>query len=75
MIIEVLVKPGSHKEGVSALGANRYRVALREPAREGMANEALREVLAEHFGITRSRVRLVRGGKSRIKLVEITDGL
>jgi uncharacterized protein len=38
---------------------------------EGAANEALCDVLAEHFDVKRSQVRIVQGAKSRMKVVEI----
>ncbi len=39
----------------------------------GKANEAMIRLLAKHFGVAVSRVRLVRGHTSRQKTIEITD--
>ncbi|MBN2057797.1 MAG: YggU family protein [Candidatus Saganbacteria bacterium] len=47
------------------------KVHLTAPPVEGRANEALIEVLAEHFKVKKRQVRLVRGQKSRAKIVEI----
>lgn len=48
------------------------KVRLCSPPVDGAANEALRKVLAEHFNVKRSQVRIIQGEKSRIKVVEIT---
>lgn len=50
----------------------RYKVYLTAPAVEGKANKMLVEVLAEHFGVKKSQVRIVRGEKSRDKVVQVT---
>ena len=71
MKIEVAVKPGARTGEVTALGGNRYAVRVRERAVEGRANEAVREALAEHFGVSRSKVALLGGLKSRIKRFEV----
>lgn len=71
MRIEVAVKAGARREEVVDLGSGKYRVAVRERAVEGCANEAVREALAAHFGVAKSRVALVQGPKSKIKRFEI----
>ena len=49
----------------------RLKVFLRAPPVEGQANKALIGILADHFGVRKSGVRIIRGEKSRDKLVEI----
>lgn len=71
MKIEVTVKPGARREEVVPAGEGRYRVAVRERAVEGKANEAVREALAEHFGVAKSRVLFLHGLKSKTKRFEI----
>ena len=46
-------------------------VYVRERAVDGKANDAVVELLAKHFGVAKSRVSIVRGQSSRIKLVKI----
>jgi len=53
--------------------AGRLKVYLTAPAVEGKANEALIEFLAEHFKIKKSRISIIRGEKSREKIVEISS--
>lgn len=42
-------------------------VYVREPAVDGKANAAVIRVLAEHFGVPRSRVELASGAGARVK--------
>jgi len=48
------------------------KVKVHAPALEGRANDALLEFLSEKLGLPRRAVALVRGDKSRYKVVRIT---
>jgi uncharacterized protein len=50
-------------------GALRARVAARPV--DGAANEALIALVAEDLGIARGRVSVVRGGRSRLKVLAV----
>lgn len=66
------VKPGSSKGPLVVVDDEReLTVFLRERAVDGKANDALVRVLAEHFGVSKSRVTIVHGHASRTKIVEI----
>jgi uncharacterized protein YggU (UPF0235/DUF167 family) len=54
---------------VTGVGAVRVRVTA-APV-DGLANEAVRDVLARALGCGRSRVEIVRGQTGRTKLVRI----
>jgi hypothetical protein len=64
--VAVRVKPGARVPGIERDGETLV-VAVREPARENAANEAVRRALAAHFAVAPSRVRLVRGATARVK--------
>ena len=49
----------------------RLKVYLTTPPVEGRANQALIEVLAAHFQVRKGDIRIVRGEKSRDKIIEI----
>jgi uncharacterized protein (TIGR00251 family) len=72
MKIQVKVKPNSKTEEVSQEG-DRFVIKVKEPPREGKANQAVIKLLAEHFGAPRSRVRILSGFKSRNKVVEVAE--
>lgn len=46
-------------------------VFLQQRAVDGAANEGLVEILAKHFGVSKSRVTIEAGFTSRIKRVEV----
>jgi uncharacterized protein YggU (UPF0235/DUF167 family) len=77
MDITVWVKPGSRKGPLVEAGdrtgerENSFVVFLRERAVDGRANEALIGVLARHFGVPKTAVRIVHGQASRAKRVRI----
>lgn len=70
MKIQVMVKPNSKTEKVSREG-NGFIVKVKEPPREGKANQALIKLLAEHFGVPKSQVRILSGFTSKIKVIEV----
>lgn len=69
--IWVTVKPQSKKEEMRKIAEAEYIAFVRAPAREGKANEATIELLADYFSVPKSSVRIIRGQTSRRKLVEI----
>ncbi len=71
MTVNVRVKPGSKKGDSIEEVEGGLVVYLRARPIEGAANEALIALLAKHFGVAKSLVQVVRGGKSREKVVEI----
>jgi hypothetical protein len=71
MKIEISVKPNSRRESVTETAPGIFRVQVAERPVEGRANEAVRELLAEHFGVPKSAVRICHGLKGKTKVVEI----
>ena len=72
MRYNVLVKAGSSKEEVVVDGSD-LTVYVRARAHDGEANAAIIKVLAKHFKVSKSCVEIVRGAKSRHKVVEIFE--
>lgn len=72
MMLTVHVKPNARESKITKrLDDDTLVVSLAAPAKEGKANEALVAFLADAYGVSKSRVRLVRGLTTRIKHVEI----
>ena len=69
--ISVTVKAQARRSGVEKLSETEFHVAVRAPARDGAANRAVIEALADFFAIPKSHLSIVRGQSSRKKLVEI----
>lgn len=74
MKISAKIKPNSrHREGVVANDDGSLVVYTKAPAIEGRANLAAVKLVAKHYGVAPSRVKLVRGATSRNKVFEIAD--
>ncbi len=68
------VKPGSSKGPlVETEDDGSLTIYVRERAVDGAANDGVVKVLAEHFGVPKSRVEIVRGHSSRAKIVDVED--
>ena len=65
------VQPGAARTAVSGRHGDAIKLRLAARAVEGQANAALREFLAEAFGVPLRNVTLLRGATSRDKLVRI----
>ena len=72
MKISVHIKPNSrHREEVVKNDNDTLTVYVKAPAIEGRANAAAIKLLAKHFKIAPSKVKLVRGATSKYKIFEI----
>jgi len=69
--ISIKVQPRSSKEAVEQLADGSYKVFTHSPPTDGEANKAVIEILAKHFKVAKSDVRIVSGLASRNKVVEI----
>ena len=49
----------------------RYKVYVTAPAEDGRANRAVLELLADHLGLRKSQIQLIRGEKNRDKFFEL----
>ena len=71
MRIEVRVKPNSRSDEVQEDG-HCLTVRVKEAPVEGKANKAVVRLLAKHLGVAEDRVHIIRGLKSRSKVIEVT---
>jgi uncharacterized protein len=66
------VQPGAKKTGFAGVygegAAAQLKIAVRAPAVEGRANEALLAFLAESFSVPKSAVAMTAGARSRSKV-------
>ena len=72
MILAVRVIPRSPKSRIDGTRGDAVLVRLAAPPVDGAANEALIELLAREFHVTRRDVTIVAGHASRDKRVEIS---
>jgi len=71
VLISVHVIPNSQEARVTKVGEASFDVKVDEKAVGGRANKRLLEILSRHFEVPRSRISIVRGARSRDKMVEI----
>ena len=72
MKISILLKPNSrHREEVVVGDDGVLTIYTKAPAIEGRANLAAVKLLAKHFGVAPSKIKLVRGALSKYKVFEI----
>jgi uncharacterized protein len=71
--IQAKIKPNSKNEGIEMLSDGTFIIRVNRPPIEGKANERVIELLSQYFKVAKSRVQLVRGDKSKLKLFEIID--
>ena len=70
--VEIRVVPGAKKNAIKEENGQ-MKVYLTAPPVEGKANDALVDFLAEHFGVRKSQVEIIKGLKSRHKTITIGD--
>jgi len=69
--ISVKAKTNAKKELLEKLNDSEFVVSVKEPPIDGRANWAICRAVAEHFGVSPSRVSIVSGQSSKNKIVEI----
>ena len=74
MEIRVTVMPNAREAAVLRIDDLNYRVRVNAKPIGGKANERLVEILAEHFRVPKSRIRIIRGLTSRNKIVQVQTG-
>ncbi len=69
--LELKVIPNAPRNEIAGWLGSALKVKVHAPALEGRANDELLDFLAEALGIPRRNVTLLRGDKSRQKVVRI----
>ena len=71
MIIDIRVRPNAKQNKVGGEIAGRLIVFVQAPAIDGKANDAVAQVLADHFEVRTRDIKIIRGETNRDKSVEI----
>jgi uncharacterized protein (TIGR00251 family) len=69
--IQVRLRPRGHADELIGLEAGILQARVSAPPVDGKANKALCRLIAKRAGVAPSRVSVVRGAKSRDKLVRV----
>lgn len=71
MYVRVIVTPGAKRENVSKVKDTEFQMTVREKAERNMANTRVRELIAEEFGVSIAKVRILTGHHSRGKMMVV----
>ena len=71
MFIKVKVFPNSKKWSVVRKSENSFEIRVKEKAEQNLANKAVTRALALELGFSPSKLRLIKGAKSRSKIFDI----
>ena len=67
------MKLSSKSKGVEVLSESEWIVRTSLPHRDGLANRDIIDQISEHLKIPKSKVQIIKGEKSKKKLVEIMN--
>lgn len=73
MKIKVKVKPNSKEDRIERLSDREFTARVKAKPQDGKANQAVKELLSDHFALPKSCIILVSGEKSRNKIFEIME--
>jgi uncharacterized protein (TIGR00251 family) len=71
VLLSVKVQPRAAKDEIGALQSDELKIKVAAPPVDAAANEALIELLAEVLDCGRNRIEIVRGHKSRHKILKL----
>ncbi|EKD49252.1 MAG: hypothetical protein ACD_63C00208G0002 [uncultured bacterium] len=69
--LRVKVIPNARNIRVKEIADGSLKVWLVERAEKGKANKALIKILADYFGLEKGKIKIVKGEKSREKVIEV----
>jgi uncharacterized protein (TIGR00251 family) len=71
MKLTVNVIPNSKNPEIIKISENTYKIKVDVPASKNKANKRLVEILSEHFKVSKSSISIIKGLKSRNKIIKI----
>ncbi len=71
MYIRVFVTPGAKRDVITQEGPDSFAVSVRVPAERNLANERVRELVAEQFKVMKGKVRIVNGHHRPGKIISV----
>lgn len=71
MKYRIITKPGTSQEKIIQTAKDELTVYLRAKPHDGEANIALIKLLAKHFKVGKTAIKIIRGANSHTKIIEI----
>ncbi len=69
--LTIKVRTHARKQEIEKKGQREYHLRLLSSPQKGEANQEVCKLLASHFGLPSSRIKIVRGEKSQHKIVSL----
>ncbi|MBN1418376.1 MAG: DUF167 domain-containing protein [Planctomycetes bacterium] len=69
VVLPIRALPRAGRVGLAGVSGGAVRVAVTAPPEGGRANRAIVEALAEAIGVSRARIRILRGERARSKSI------
>lgn len=66
-LLRLYIQPGASKSIWDGIHGERIKLRIKAPPVDGAANEALVAFVAKSFGISKSKIQIIRGETSRQK--------
>lgn len=61
------------EDTVDMFGMRCLKMKVNQPPKDGKANSAVMELLAEHLGVKRNKIRITAGEHSRNKIMKVLE--
>ena len=71
VLLEVYVQPGAKKTAISGKHDDRLKIRLKSSPIDGKANQELVAFMAQFLKLRKQDIQIVRGKKSRFKLLSM----
>jgi len=71
VLLNIRVVPRAKKTLIKQEGTS-LKIYVSAPAEDGRANKAVIKLLSEHFKIPKSKIKIIKGKKSREKIISVT---
>ncbi|MDD8030472.1 MAG: DUF167 domain-containing protein [Acidobacteriota bacterium] len=72
-ILVVRVQPKSSRQELIPISETEFKARLTSAPEKGQANKELLELMADYLNLKPSRLKIIRGGTSRVKMIEIIE--
>jgi hypothetical protein len=72
MKLSIKVKTNAKKNTVEKISDDNFIIQVTTSPQKGKANEKIIELLADHFKVTKSRLKIIRGLTSKQKIIELS---
>ncbi len=73
VLLKVHINPNAKKDEIAGIYNGSLKIKISSPAVDGKANKALIGFLSKFLNISKSKIKIEKGDKSREKIISIDD--